>query len=384
MSNICSLDYIKNFYINQPNQINKIKLIQDWFKYINELSINNKKFINSNKLNSNVLLLIGTNGMGKSNIIQIFLKESNLDVIDIGKLFDIYESNNSYTTKDFIPKILKQKNVSNYENINKKKLLVIDSLEEFMATNKSIIKEIIENFESLNMPIVIGIDKNCFDELEKKTTTKLLKSTYIVELERPSQTTIQNYINSILKLNYKIDDIQKLYIYSKGDIRYINNMLSFQSLIKKYNQEPSFIHGNIIESLQEQSIKNIGENQKDLVIDVESSLKDIGTMKFSNTFSICETDPFIFGMLTYENYIYNNNKYPEYKRNYIIKNLCYADEIEKNLFRYQQWELLEIYSYFSTIYPWRLLDTPKTIHPSTTLQKFLNTKKRNKKYDLPF
>lgn len=365
--NFSNIEYIQNFYKLQPTQLSKISKIKEWIESINNISNTKHKFINNNLPSSNTILILGNIGIGKSTLIDAFFKDSLLDVIHISKLFDVYEANKTYTTKDFIPKILQQKNVSNYENINKKKLLIIDSLEEFIEIQKSVIREIIDNLENLNMPIVIVGDKNSFDDLEKKVLVKLRKSTYIVELEKPSDVTIHNYISKIL--NYKInkDEIDKLIHYSKGDMRYLNNMLNFQMIVKNSN-----------------IVKNIGENQKDIEIEVESAMKDISNDKISNAFNKCETDPFIFGMLTYENYIYNNNVFPEYKRNYIIEQLCFADQIEKNLFKYQQWELLDVYSYFSTIYPWRLLEKPKTIHPSTTLQKFLNTKKRNKKYDLPF
>ena len=64
--------------------------------------------------------------------------------------------------------------------------------------------------------------------------------------------------------------------------------------------------------------------------------------------------------------------------------ICHADYLEKKLFKYQQWDLLEVYSYFSTIYPWKQLETPKNIHSSCTLQKYMNTKKKNRKFTLDF
>ena len=368
-----NLHYIQQFYKNQSNQLNKINKIQEWFQYLEKVNNNPSMKLQSNNTQfSNTLLILGNIGIGKSIIGNIFCNELNYDVLDIGKLFDVYEGNKNYTTKDFIPKILKQKNVSNYENIHKKKLLLIDSLEEFIEIQKSVIKEIIDNLENLGMPIVIISEKNSFEDLEKKVLTKLKKSCYIIELEKPNIQTITNYITNIIHFDIKQTEIEKLFHYSKGDMRFLNNMIHFQKILKTFVPNETSI------------VKNIGDNLKDIEIEVESAIKDINNDTIPEAFNKCETDPFIFGMLTYENYIYNNNKYPDYKRNYIIEQLCFADQIEKNLFKYQQWELLDVYSYFSTIYPWRLLEPPKNINPSTTLQKFLNTKKRNKKYDLPF
>ncbi len=360
--NIKSLEYIYSFYNKQPSQIQKIQSIQEWFE-----KIENEK--------TKPIIILGNTGIGKSNIVEIFCNNTKLDVIHIGKLFEVYENNNSYSTKDFIPKILKQKNVSQCENINKQKLLVIDSLEEFFVIQKGVIREIVDQIENLHMPIVIVADRQCFEDLEKKVLTKLKKCCLMVELEKPSEATIQNYLVNRRKMKIKAEDIGKMIHYSKGDLRYINTMLEFQWIGQKAQCNKKETN---------RFVKNIGENQKDLEIEVESVMKEIGDKKITDSFHQCETDPFIFGMLTYENYIGLNHRYEDKKRNYIIEQICYADLIEKNLFRYQQWELLDIYAFFSTIYPWKLLENPKVIQPSTTLQKFLNTKKRNKKYDLLF
>lgn len=364
-----SFEYLNKFYIHQTNQISQINKISDWFTSMYSISNTTNKFIDSKNTN-NTILILGNIGIGKSEIVNTFLKNCDFDVIHISRLFDVYEANKTYTTKDFIPKILKQKNISNYDNINKIKLLVIDSLEEFFELHKAVLRELIDNLENLNMPIVIVGDKNSYNDLEKKLLTKLRKCTNIIDLETPSKVTITHYIKNMTKYNFKKQEIDKLVHYSNGDLRYLNNMLYFQNLLK--------------ETAQKSLVKNIGENFKDVEIEVESTIKNIGSNKISDSFYKCETDPFIFGMLTYENYIYNTNKFPEYKRNFVIEQLCLADQIEKNLFKFQQWELLDIYSFFSTIYPWRILEKPTIIHPSTTLQKFLNTKKRNKKYNLPF
>ena len=167
--NYNSLEYINEFYKFQPTQISRINKIKEWFELMNTISKTTNKFINSNNPSSNVLLVLGNIGIGKSELANSFFKYSNLDIIHISKLFDVYESNKSYTTKDFIPKILKQKNVSNYEDIHKKKLLIIDSLEEFIEIQKSVLREIIDNLEVLNIPILIVGDKNSYEDLEKKT-----------------------------------------------------------------------------------------------------------------------------------------------------------------------------------------------------------------------
>jgi hypothetical protein len=122
---------------------------------------------------------------------------------------------------------------------------------------------------------------------------------------------------------------------------------------------------------------------RDIIMDTECSLLGFSDGKLDEIYNRCEMDPFIFGMLTYENYINCKNK-PGYSKKNIISSICYADYLEKKLFKYQQWDLLEGYSFCSTIYPWKQLETPKTIQSSCTLQKYMNTKKKNRKCTLDF
>jgi predicted ATPase len=167
-----SIDKIYEFYKCQPSQISNLDIIKNWFLEL-EQSKNVKKIVDKKvkkKKNTNpILLIIGDTGIGKTVLIGEFLKKCTYDILDIGKLFDIYESTNIYSIKDFIPKLLKQKNVSDVSN---KKLLVIDSLEEFIVIQKTIIRDIIESLDTIGMPILLVSERASFDTLEKKVITK--------------------------------------------------------------------------------------------------------------------------------------------------------------------------------------------------------------------
>ena len=299
-----------------------------------------------------------------SDIISNFLKSCTYDILDMGKLLDIYESTNIYSIKDFIPKILKQKNVSDVKN---KKLLVIDSLEEHVVVQKTILRDVVENLEFLEMPVVIVSETNSFDNLEKKVIAKLKKDCKIVQLEKPTKETLESYIQNYLgDVKYAYNEIiDKMIYHCNGDLRYLTNMLYF------YKLQTSI------------GIYSSDNQQRDIIMDTECSLLDFSDGKLDEIYNRCEMDPFIFGMLTYENYINCKNK-PGYSKKNIISSICYADYLEKKLFKYQQWDLLEGYSFCSTIYPWKQLETPKTIQSSCTLQKYMNTKKKNRKYTLEF
>lgn len=359
-----SIDNIYDFYKHQKTQQQHLDIIKNWFLDL-EKNKNIKIIVDKKakkKKNTNpVLLIIGDTGIGKTLLVKEFLKSCTYDILDIGKLFDIYESTNIYSIKDFIPKLLKQKNVSDVFN---KKILVIDSLEEFIVIQKTIIRDIIESLESLEMPVVLVSERNSFDLLEKKIIAKLKKDALIVHLEKPNEKTLTNYIHTILP-NLDNLDIEKVVNHSNGDIRNLKHLLDFF---------------NIKSSL---SIYKPQEYLKDYVLDTEEAILNFGKSTLTEGFNRCEGDPFVFGMLTYENYIYANDKTDTNKKN-IINMICFADYLEKKLFKNQQWELLNIYSFFSTIYPWKSLNQPNKIMSSSTLQKYMNTKKRNRKSVLDF
>jgi DNA polymerase III delta prime subunit len=297
-----------------------------------------------------------------SDILGSFLQSCTYDILDMGKLLDIYESTNVYSIKDFIPKILKQKNVSDVSN---KKLLVIDSLEESFVVQKTILRDVIENLEFIDMPLVIVSETNSFDNLEKKVLTKLKKDCKIVELEKPNRETLNKYINGIIVMTGEI--IEKMISMCNGDLRYLNNMLHFYKL----------------EVTDKKNTENINNQKRDFIMDTEASLLEFSEGNIDEVYVRSEIDPFVFGMLTYENYVNCQNK-PGYSKKNIINSICYADYLEKKLFKYQQWDLLEVYTFCSTIYPWKQLERPKHIQSSCTLQKYMNTKKKNRKSVLDF
>jgi hypothetical protein len=324
------------------------------------------------EVENNLVVLENSIITHNSNITSIFINNCGFDVIDIGKLFDLYDTNSTYSSREFVTKIVKQKNVNKFDGISKNKLLLIDSLEEYATIHKTIIRDLIENLENLKMPIVIVCGRKAFDDLEKKVKAKLKKISYLIELETPNSTTITNYLKTYVFKKETTIDFNKLINYCGGDLRNLNNMIEFQKLgLDLFQVNSSFVD-------------EINSNYKDIDLEFENSIKSISSSNISECLLKCESEPFIFGMLTYQNYIYNLVKSNGLNKKEITNSICFADSIEKIIFKYQQWNLLDTYIFFSTIYPWKLLEKPKKILPSNTLQKFMNTKKRNKRYDLLF
>ncbi len=302
------------------------------------------------------LVVVGNTGIGKSVLVQHFLTHHcTHGILDIGKLFDIYEHTNVYSIKDFIPKILKQKDVSDLSN---RKLLLIDSLEEYFAIQKTILRDIVDQIDSLQMPVVIVCEKGHFDNLEKKMLAKLTKEAVVVLLEPPNAETLRAYVAAHLDYTGDMASLEVLMAQCNGDLRHVGNMLSFP-LVQQQHNSKEFVLG------VEQVLLNDFNNP---------------TTNLTHIFNCCATEPFIFGMLTYENYVHCPVKAGRDKKT-IIEAICAADHLEKTLFKIQQWELLEVYSFLSTIYPWKQLEKPGVggIRSSSTLQKFMNTKKKHRK-----
>jgi hypothetical protein len=379
--NLCETVLVSNFFFLSPI----VKSIYKGIDTIGKLYDLTIEYIQKSmeyigiEVENNLVVLENSIITHNSNITNIFVKDCGFDIIDIGKLFDLYDTNSTYSSKEFVSKIVKQKNVNKFDGISKNKLLLIDSLEEYATIHKTIIRDLTENLENLKMPIVIVCGRKAFYDLEKKVKLKLKKISFSIELENPNNTTITNYLKTYVFKSGNYIDINKLINYCRGDLRNLNNMIKFQKLGLQSFQV------NTLTSFADE----INLNYKDVDLEFENTIKSISSSNISHCLIQCETDSFIFGMLTYQNYIYNPVKAssPDEKqanRKKITNSICFADSIEKIIFKYQQWNLLDTYIFFSTIYPWKLLETPKKILPSNTLQKFMNTKKRNKRYDLLF
>jgi len=352
-----------DFYQYQPSQLTNINEIKDWFyKIEHEPAVRFDKKKKKNVKRNHILLLIGDTGIGKSNIIDEFLPTCNHVIIHIGKLFDIYDTSTMYSIKDFIPKLLKQKNVC---DVSTKKLLLIDSLEEFMVIQKTILRDIIENIDTLGMPVVLVSERISFDTLEKKVIVKLKKEATIIEFEKPNLDTIRYYLKTFHDIHNFNSNIDQMMNECNGDLRTLQNLIYFYKI-------------QVLDCNNEKT-----DGRKDGALETEKAIMNISGGTVTDGFNQCESDPFIYGMLTYENYIYSSIKTDTHKKN-IIQMICFSDYLEKKLFKSQQWELLDIYSFFSTLYPWKQLNPPKTILSSSTLQKYMNTKKRNRKATLDF
>lgn len=313
-----------------------------------------KKVKRGNGAITDTLVVVGNTGIGKSFIInQMLAAQRVYDVLNIGKLLDIYEHTNVYSIKDFIPKILKQRDVA---DVKQQKLLLIDSLEEYFAIQKTIIRDVVDSINTLHMPVVIVCERMQFENLEKKMLTKLTKEATVVHLTPPSPQIIVKFVQQTLGYKGDVAALTTLIGQSNGDLRHVANMLAFPTVQQNYNH-------------------------KNYVLAVETAIAttfSCATTNLTDIFNSCASEPFIYGMLTYENYIHCKVK-EGVDKNKIIEAICAADHLEKNLFKHQQWDLLEIYSFLSTIFPWKQMHAPATLLSSSTLQKFMNTKKKHRK-----
>ena len=191
--------------------------------------------------------------------------------------------------------------------------------------------------EELSMNPIICIGNNQID----KKIRELVSQCKSINLNTPTP----NQISGILKniLDSKIYNIDKLLDFIGNDLRkvsLINNATK--------DQDISF------ETLNSLFSKNF------LIDDIKLNVKEMLNTKqnFETHNSINETDRTIVGLLWHENVIdvFNNSDSATMKKYLkILKNICFADYIDRITFQKQIWEFNEMSSIIKTLYNNKIL-----------------------------
>ena len=162
-----------------------------------------------------------------------------------------------------------------------------------------------------------------------------------IELKVPS---VPQFDDIISKLLPDIEDqIKKdLIVFAQGDLRSIQNIYNI------YQKDKTIITSSLIRSLFH--VKSINEDTKTVTKHLINKYCDIG----QHNKIINETDRTIVGLLWHENIIdtmksVNLGKIiPMYVK--ILKNVCYADYIDRVTFQKQIWQFNEMSSIIKTFY----------------------------------
>ena len=300
---------------------------------------------NKNQLNEKRgIYLSGDPGIGKTKFVCNLLKKNGYDVI--------YYDSSDMRNKN-IMELITNHNMSNinvysmFTRERKKIVIVMDDIDGMNNGDKGGINSLIkiirpkktkkQKQEELSMNPIICIGNNQID----KKIRELVSQCKLINLNTPTP----NQISEILKttLDSKIYNIDKVLDFIGNDLRkvaLINNATK--------DQDISF------ETLNSLFSKNF------LIDDIKLNVKEMLNTKqnFETHSNINETDRTIVGLLWHENVIdvFNNSNSASIKKYLkILKNICFADYIDRITFQKQIWEFNEMSSIIKTLYNNKLL-----------------------------
>jgi len=293
------------------------------------------------------IYIYGSPGCGKTQFVMDILKELDYDLIK----YDAGDVRN----KGFIDAITSN-NVSNRNVLQmmtkkiKKIVIVMDEIDGMNNGDKGGITALIkiirqkktkkQRLENYTMNPIICIGNYNID----KKIKELIKVCNTFELKTPTR----DQIHQILNISFPaIQLAKKEYIdcilnYIQGDIRkllFVNKILT---------KKPDIISENSIKNIFH--IKSYNEDSKkitQILINNNISMNDHN--KFMN-----ETDRTIVALLWHENIVdvLENKKieksFPFYSK--ILKNICFADYIDRVTFQNQIWQFNEMSSLIKTFY----------------------------------
>jgi len=326
-----NIDY--NTFIERGDIIDKLKYELEFFE-------NNK----NNLLIKRNIYFYGNHGIGKTTLILNLLKCLDYEIIKI--------HSNEIKSKNYL-NIITKKNLSNnnvlnmFKKINKKKVIVIDEIDNIKICNRGFIGELIkiirpkktkkQKTENYSNNIIICISNNQID----KKIKELKKYSINIKLNTPTNNEINNIIINIMpKLN---DDIKyKIVNYIQGDLNKIYLLYDI------YNNNYDLVNNDLLDNLL---LKNIFND------DIKDKIKFLllNKMDFNNhNFIINETERTVISLIWHENIIDVLNNYPNNVSIslyiHILNNICYGDYIDRITFQKQIWQFNELSSLIKTFY----------------------------------
>lgn len=318
---------------NISNEIKKILLSFD----TDYKNINFKKGI----------YIYGSPGCGKTHFIMNLLKELNYDCIkyDAGdvrnkSLIDTITSNN-----------VSNRNVLQMMTKKVKKIaIVMDEIDGMNNGDKGGITALIkiirqkktkkQKLENVTMNPIICIGNYYID----KKIKELMKVCNTFELKTPTNEQMGNVINDLIPAIRLENNLYRNIIlnYIQGDIR---KLIFFYNV---YSKKPDIINMDTLENIFH--AKSYNEDSKKIT---QTLINNPVKMKDHNVF-MNETDRTIVALLWHENIVdVLSDKKPEHSFPFyskILKNICFADYIDRITFQSQIWQFNEMSSLMKTFY----------------------------------
>lgn len=290
------------------------------------------------------IYIYGAPGCGKTEFVIQLLKEMNYDIIK----YDTGDVRNKSLIDTITSDNIANCNVLNSMQGNKKKIAIImDEIDGMNNGDKGGISSLIklirqkktkkQKIENKTMNPIICIGNYYID----KKIRELMKVCNTFELKPPTTIQMTKMIDLFIP-NLKTKKKQIMLKFLQGDIRKLSYMK------KIYEKKPELLDDYIIENIfHNKSYNEDAKKTTQLLINKQFSLKE-------NVSLINETDRTIIALLWHENIVDIFNKtekrvsIPFYQT--ILKNICYADYIDRITFQNQIWLFNEMSSLMKTFY----------------------------------
>jgi DNA polymerase III delta prime subunit len=298
------------------------------------------------------IYIYGSPGCGKTHFVMNLLKELNYDIIK----YDAGDVRNKVLIDTITSNNVSNRNVLQMMSKKVKKIaIVMDEIDGMNNGDKGGITALIklirqkktkkQKLESITMNPVICIGNYYID----KKIKELMKVCNTFELKTPTTMQMKQVLETSIPLLHDKSDTYKdaLLNYIQGDMRKLNFVKDI--FINKNNK-------SIEEILTEDKIQNIfsrksfNEDSKKITKSlINQPVKLENHNKYMN-----ETDRTIVALLWHENIVDAisdkpiDKKFPFYSK--ILKNICYADYIDRITFQSQIWQFNEMSSLMKTFY----------------------------------
>ena len=297
----------------------------------------------SNLLIKRGIYLYGNPGIGKTTFVIKLLKLLDYDVIH----YDAGDIRNKNIIETITKDTMANTNVISYFTKKRKKIVIVmDEIDGMNNGDKGGINSLIkiirpkktkkQKTEELSNNLIICIGNYHID----KKIKELMKVCETIELKSP---TLKQTENIITKLIPKIDKplLKNIVYFSKNDLRKI-------SLIYNLFKNNKTVDNNIIKNIFE--CKCYNEDAKDIT----KNLINTDYTMDEHLLIMNDTERTIVGLLWHENIVDVLSKTkPElaicfYEK--ILKNICFADYIDRITFQKQIWLFNEMSSLIKTFY----------------------------------
>ncbi len=322
------------FKKRQEIEDNIIRLLQDFEEKCNDITY--KKGI----------YLFGSPGCGKTYFISQILKKVGYDAIK----YDAGDIRNKNLIETITSNNISNQNVLEMMTKKTKKIaIVMDEIDGMNNGDKGGINALIklirqkktrkQKTEGKTMNPIICIGNYYTD----KKMRELMKVCNIFELPKPDNQEIKTLLQTCLKDNVNIsnENYEVILNYIEGDMRKLNFAINVLKN-KNVNDENSII--------KLFHMKSYNEDSKSITNQLLENKYDLNM----HNYLMNETDRTIVALLWHENIIEklkqipNKNAYPLYYK--ILRNICFADYIDRITFQNQIWQFNEMSSLIKTFY----------------------------------